>query len=64
MVRIRTSNTGAKWDLSEKFGAPLDSIPNLLKTAKDLGIRVKGVCFHVGSGGVPVEAYIESLENT
>ena len=41
----------------------MESIPDLLKYAKELGIRVKGVSFHVGSGGVEAKAYIKSLEN-
>lgn len=41
----------------------MDSIPELLQCAKDIGIRVKGVSFHVGSGGVPAISYLNSLEN-
>lgn len=63
VVRIRTHNTGARYDLSEKFGAAMESIPELLKCANDLGIRVKGVSFHVGTGGVQAQAYIPCLEN-
>lgn len=33
-----------------KFGAHPKDVPKLLKTAKDLGLNVVGVSFHVGSG--------------
>ena len=36
----------------------------MLQTAKDLGLRVKGVAFHTGSGGVTFASYNESLLNT
>lgn len=35
----------------------------MLQTAKDLGLRVKGVAFHTGSGGVEFSSYESSLIN-
>jgi len=35
----------------------------MLQVAKDLGLRVKGVAFHTGSGGVTYDAYESSLKN-
>lgn len=64
VVRIRTDNSGARYNLNEKFGARMEDISEILKLAKELGIRVKGVSFHVGSGGVAAESYVKSLENT
>ena len=36
--------------LSSKFGARLDTVEKLLERAKELGLEVIGVSFHVGSG--------------
>lgn len=63
VLRIATEQTNAIYNLSEKFGSPMEDVPELLETANKLGLRVKGVAFHVGSGGVTVDAYQESLIN-
>ena len=39
----------------------MSEVPEILQKAKDLEMRVKGVSFHVGSGGVVFEAYKNSL---
>ncbi|ELT89637.1 hypothetical protein CAPTEDRAFT_167430 [Capitella teleta] len=51
VVRILPPNsTKAQSELGMKFGAHPKDVPKLLKTAKDLGLNVVGVSFHVGSG--------------
>ena len=47
--RILTSNEGADWPLSRKFGCDLDMATDLLVAAKKLQLRPVGVSFHVGS---------------
>lgn len=47
--RILTSDEGADWPLSRKFGCELDMAANLLIKARDLGLNPEGVSFHVGS---------------
>jgi len=62
ILRIATiSGTNAMYNLSEKFGALMSEVPEILQKAKDLQMNVKGVSFHVGSGGVVFEAYKNSL---
>lgn len=41
----------------------MEEIPKILETAKKLKIVVKGVAFHVGSGGVMFESYDISIRN-
>jgi len=61
-LRIATKGrTNAIYNLREKFGALMSEVPEILQKAKDLEMRVKGVSFHVGSGGVVFEAYKNSL---
>ena len=57
VIRILTKTTDAKYNLSEKFGIDPDDAHKLLKKAKSLGLRVKGVSFHVGTGGVSFDSY-------
>jgi ornithine decarboxylase len=47
--RILTSNEGAEWPLSRKFGCEKDMALELLTRAKSLGVTPWGVSFHVGS---------------
>ena len=64
VLRIATEKTTALYNLSEKFGAFMTEIPELLQTAQELGLKIKGVAFHTGSGGVTFDSYEESLINT
>jgi ornithine decarboxylase len=57
ILRIATDTTTALYNLSEKFGAPINEIETILKAAKKLGLYVKGVAFHTGSGGVTFDSY-------
>ena len=37
-------------------------VPTLMQAAKDLGVVVKGVSFHVGSGATDPEAFKEAIK--
>ena len=63
VVRIAVEVTTAFYNLSEKFGASMEDIPAILKEAKKLGLKVTGVAFHTGSGGVTFTSYETSLNN-
>ncbi|MGP1367053.1 MAG: type III PLP-dependent enzyme [Schwartzia sp. (in: firmicutes)] len=61
LVRVRVKNQKALVDLNAKFGAePEEAIP-LLGAAKAAGLSPAGVCFHVGSQSLSVEAYHDAL---
>jgi ornithine decarboxylase len=61
-VRLRVSNEGSVARLSEKFGCePREAVP-LLCNARDLGLRPRGVSFHVGSQCLEVGRYLEALD--
>ncbi len=49
MCRILTSNEGAEWPLSRKFGCEIDLAAALLGLAGPMGLHATGVMFHVGS---------------
>jgi len=61
-LRIAVDDSGAICQLSSKFGAKMSSCARLLKEAKDMGLNVVGLSFHVGSGQQTVEAYIDALD--
>ncbi|MBP2633380.1 MAG: ldc, partial [Firmicutes bacterium] len=48
-------------DLNKKFGAAPEDAIKLLKIARDQGLDVGGLCFHVGSQSPTAEAHIEAL---
>ncbi|MCW9032784.1 MAG: type III PLP-dependent enzyme [Alphaproteobacteria bacterium] len=47
--RIATTNEGADWPLSKKFGCDVESAKKLMLMARDLGMDAHGISFHVGS---------------
>lgn len=50
MIRIRCDAEKAQCPLGMKFGVSVREATELLDVAKDLGMDVVGVSFHVGSG--------------
>lgn len=62
-LATETSIDGAFYNLSEKFGVPFDQVEEILLKAKELGVRIKGVAFHTGSGGVSFKEYEAAILN-
>lgn len=50
VLRMLTDDSKSLCRLGLKFGAPLSTCPGLLALARQLGLNVIGVSFHVGSG--------------
>lgn len=46
--RISIDNSGAEWELTEKFGCSFEEIPELFQLAKEHGLNATGISFHVG----------------
>ena len=63
LIRLTTDDKDSVCRFSKKFGCPVANAPHLLKVAKELGINVKGVSFHVGSGCGDPQAYVTALED-
>ncbi|KAI8069559.1 pyridoxal-dependent decarboxylase [Gongronella butleri] len=61
VLRILTDDSKSLCQLGLKFGAPLDTVPHLLQTAKDLDLNVIGVSFHVGSGCLDEHAFADAV---
>lgn len=63
VLRIKTNDQNAVCAFSTKFGASMVDAPELLERAKQLGVQVVGVSFHVGSGNNDPNAYMGSIMN-
>jgi ornithine decarboxylase len=61
LLRVRINNSDAMIDLNKKFGANPEEAIHLLRLARDNGLNVAGLCFHVGSGSLSVKSYINAL---
>ncbi|PIL28106.1 hypothetical protein GSI_09757 [Ganoderma sinense ZZ0214-1] len=61
VVRILTDDSKSLCRLGLKFGAPLVTVPALLAKARELGLDVVGVSFHVGSGCYDANAFADAV---
>ena len=60
-LRILTDDSGALCQLGLKYGAPLNTTVSLLSLARELGLQVVGVSFHVGSGSSDPYAFVDAV---
>ncbi|KAJ8289509.1 hypothetical protein GJAV_G00002140 [Gymnothorax javanicus] len=63
VLRIFADNSDSMIVLSNKFGARLKECPMLLEAAKNLGLNVIGVSFHVGSLCSNSDAYRKAIKD-
>lgn len=62
-LRISTDDSSSLCRLSLKFGAAMDTTEELLALAKELGLNVVGVSFHVGSGASDPSAFLKAVQD-
>lgn len=63
LLRITTDDKDSICRFSKKFGCPVDEAYPILVVAKELGLHVAGVSFHVGSGCRDAGAYTTALKD-
>ena len=63
LIRMSILNTDCLVNLSLKFGAAPDAMFDLILKAAALGLKVRGISFHVGSQNENPLIYIEALEH-
>ena len=63
-LRILTDDSSAACRLSDKYGASMDTINDLLTLAKDLDLNVVGVSFHVGSGASDPQCFARAVQDS
>jgi len=62
LLRLSFRSPSAVVDLSRKFGCePAAAVP-LLEFARDLGVRVRGLSFHVGSQVADASKFVEAID--
>ncbi len=61
LVRLSFRNKDAFADLSKKFGCSPESAIDIISLAQQLGIRIKGLSFHVGSQSPNPTKYVEAI---
>jgi len=61
LLRVSFRSRDASCDLSRKFGCAPGDVPYLLTEAAKLGIRIKGLSFHVGSQSASSDAHVEAI---
>lgn len=62
VLRIQTDDSASICRFSMKYGAHPDSCCSLIDAAKNLGMDVVGVSFHVGSGCQDPTAFVKALQ--
>lgn len=62
LLRVCFRSPDAVCDLSRKFGCEPGAVLGLIETARRLGVRVRGLSFHVGSQATEPTKYIEAIQ--
>lgn len=62
LLRLRIDNSSAHVDLNKKFGAARENALDLMLKAKNAGLDMAGIAFHVGSQTVSAEPYLHALD--
>ena len=63
LLRLRTDDSTATIPLSLKFGSPLHCTGELLYLARDLGLAVVGISFHIGSGASDPHSFTKAVRD-
>ena len=61
LLRVSFPNQDAIVDLSRKFGCTPEEAQELIKKAKNLGIHIKGLSFHVGSQSLNSSMHVKAI---
>lgn len=61
IVRVMVDDSHAVCTMSQKYGAPLSQLPELLSVAKSLDLDVIGVSYHVGSGSKSAQPFADAV---
>ena len=62
LIRVSFRATNAVCDLSRKFGCEPAAVPELLRVAAQMGVRVVGLSFHAGSQAANPEMHVRAIE--
>jgi ornithine decarboxylase len=61
LLRVSFRSPSAKVDLSRKFGCALDQVEEIVNEARQLGIHIRGLSFHVGSQSLNPDMHVQAI---
>lgn len=61
-LRVSFRGPDAVVDLSRKFGCEPSEVLQLVNRARNIGVHIKGLCFHVGSQSRTPDAHVAAIE--
>lgn len=64
LLRLGFRAGSAVVDLSRKFGCAPDQVEGIVQQAVDMGIHIRGLCFHVGSQALSPETHVQAIEHS
>ncbi len=62
LIRVSFRSPNAVVDLSKKFGCAPGDVLGMIEQARRLGVRVRGLSFHVGSQATDSAKYVEAVQ--
>ena len=62
LLRVSFRSPNAVVDLSKKFGCEASAVLGMIELARRLGVRVRGLSFHVGSQATDPAKYVEAVQ--
>jgi ornithine decarboxylase len=62
VLRLKVPDTGSQVEMASKFGAEPGDAQQLIQQAFDMGLKVEGISFHVGSQCVNFDNYTVALD--
>jgi len=62
LLRVSFRSDTAAVDLSRKFGCAPEQVSNLVTQAKQLGVHIRGLSFHVGSQSTSSETHVDAIK--
>ncbi len=62
VLRLKVPDTGSQVEMASKFGAEPGDAQQLIQQAYDMGLKVEGVSFHVGSQCTNFDNYTVALD--
>lgn len=62
LIRVCFRSPSAVCDLSKKFGCEPGAVLGMIEMARRLGVRVRGLSFHVGSQAADPSMYVQAIQ--
>ena len=63
ILRVHVDDSSSLNRMSSKFGAPLDMVPQLLSTARQLNLAVVGISWHTGSAATDPGLFVQAVKD-